>query len=319
MAEKVLQTKIALLCKSVTEWEAMPSYVPLKGEMCIATIPLNAGEIHNAPTVLFKVGDGTKTFAQLNWASALATDVYAWAKKANLDFADLNDAFMEALDAEILEKAGTLSTNFRIVVDESVTDSQGWKLQKSIADGDWTDVSSFSIDPAVFATVEYVDASISDTMAYVMQEDAAERAARISGDALKVDKDVVGSNGKARIFNEADGGGAKFEHNDGSEAYVGVNDGGKSGLMAQIYADVKKDGKWSGSRINVYNDKIYYTNKEDVDAGVEKNDADHEIATVGAVNKIAEDLDNLADIAKTGNVNDLVQTEGDILILNCNF
>lgn len=319
MAEKVLQTKIALLCKSVTEWEAMPSYVPLKGEMCIATIPLNTGDIHNAPTVLFKVGDGTKTFAQLNWASALATDVYAWAKKANLDFADLNDAFMEALDAEILEKASGLATDFRIIVDESVTESQGWKLQKSAAGGEWTDVSTFSIDPVVFATVEYVDASISDTMNYIIQEINTERADRVAGDNLKVDKEISGANGKARIFNEADGGGAKFEHNDGSEAYVGVNDGGKDGMMAQIYADVKKGDKWSGSRINVFNDKIVYTNQEAVDAGVAQNDADHEIATIGDVKEVAEAVDELAAIAKTGNVNDLIQTEGDILVLNCNL
>lgn len=32
------------------------------------------------PTVLFKVGDGTHTFQELKWASALAADVYDWAK-----------------------------------------------------------------------------------------------------------------------------------------------------------------------------------------------------------------------------------------------
>lgn len=130
-----------------------------------------------------------------------------------------------------------------------------------------------------------------------------EESARVAADAelaasvvKKVDKELAGSNGKALIFNEQDGGGAKFEHNDGSEVFVGVNDGGKDGMMAQIYADVEKDGKWSGSRINVYNNKIYYTNQAAVDAGVVKNDAMHEIATIGDVEAAEPDAMTEAEI-----------------------
>ena len=99
---------------------------------------------------------------------------------------------------------------------------------------------------------------------------AKERAERIAIDASldnkKVEKEVAGlDGGKAKIFNENDGGGAKYEYADGAEAYVGVNcdASGAEGMMAQIYADVKDEsGKWVGSRINVYNDKIYYQSKE---------------------------------------------------------
>lgn len=98
-------------------------------------------------------------------------------------------------------------------------------------------------------------------------------------EAKKVDKEIAGANGRAQIFNEADGGGAHFIHNDGTEAFVGVNDGGKDGLMAQIYADEAVDGGWVGSRINVYNDKIYYTNRAAVEGGAAKNEAQYEIAT----------------------------------------
>ena len=44
-----------------------------------------------------------------------------------------------------------------------------------------------------------------------------------------------------------------------------------------------KDGKWSGSRINVYNDKIYYQSQAKTDAGVAKNFEKLEIATIGDV------------------------------------
>lgn len=107
----------------------------------------------------------------------------------------------------------------------------------------------------------------------------------------KVDKQINASDGsRALIFNEVDGGGAKFEHNDGTEAFVGVNNGGLNGLMAQIYADKMHDGRWVGSRINVYNDHIYYTSLADVLSEKAKNAAECEIATKGDVNAVIEML-----------------------------
>jgi len=74
-----------------------------------------------------------------------------------------------------------------------------------------------------------------------------------------VEKEVEGTRGKAYIFNESDGGGAKFVHTDGSESFVGVNDGGQNGLMAQIYADKLVEGKWQGAKLDVTNTGMYYT------------------------------------------------------------
>lgn len=76
-----------------------------------------------------------------------------------------------------------------------------------------------------------------------------------------VPKKLTGSKGTALIFNEADGGGAKFEHPDGLASFVGVNDGAEGSPLAQIYADRLTDGKYVGTRINVYEDKIYYHSK----------------------------------------------------------
>lgn len=73
-----------------------------------------------------------------------------------------------------------------------------------------------------------------------------------------VERVIEGSNGKALVFNESDGGGSKFEHKDGTWSFTGVNDGGANGLAAQIYA-VNKDTK-VGTRINVTTQGIYYTN-----------------------------------------------------------
>lgn len=57
-------------------------YVPFYGEVCICEVPSSstAPTTTLPPTVLFKVGNGADYFKDLNWASALAADVYDWAK-----------------------------------------------------------------------------------------------------------------------------------------------------------------------------------------------------------------------------------------------
>lgn len=94
MAENRIYTKIALKYNDYAYWTtgAGKDYIPLKGEVCFCAIEnkgapsTNNNAATTAPTVLFKVGiyDGTdatkKKFSELKWASALAADVYDWAK-----------------------------------------------------------------------------------------------------------------------------------------------------------------------------------------------------------------------------------------------
>lgn len=90
----------------------------------------------------------------------------------------------------------------------------------------------------------------------------------------KVDKEIVGTNGKALVFNEADSGGAKFEHNDGTWSFVGVNDGGENGLTGQLYS-IDHSNENLGTRINMTNGGFFYTrNKKNA-----SYDAEDEIAT----------------------------------------
>ena len=49
------------------------------GELAVCYVPSSGSA---DPVILFKVGNGTSTFAQLPWGSALASDVYDWAKAA---------------------------------------------------------------------------------------------------------------------------------------------------------------------------------------------------------------------------------------------
>lgn len=81
MAEKILKTRIQLRYDTLENW-ARNNPVLKAGEIAIATIPTAAPANKQLPPVMFKVGDGTSKFNELDWASALAADVYDWAKAA---------------------------------------------------------------------------------------------------------------------------------------------------------------------------------------------------------------------------------------------
>ena len=98
--EKIINTRIQLKYDSYEDWSN--STVTLKpGEIAIAYL----GPTHTTTTpdngshpVLFKVGPGK--FNDLPWASALAADVYAWAKKEHLDVNDLPTLPLTVVDTE---------------------------------------------------------------------------------------------------------------------------------------------------------------------------------------------------------------------------
>lgn len=99
---------------------------------------------------------------------------------------------------------------------------------------------------------------------YTIENPTAQDQPRFSIALPFVEREIQGANGKALIFNESDGGGAKFENKDGVNSFVGVSDEGENGLAAQIYALKKNESnKYVGTRINVTKDGIYYTNGAD--------------------------------------------------------
>lgn len=92
MADKILSTRISLKYGAIGDWSS--GFKPLQGEVCFAQVQTaqkdaTTGNVISVPAVVFKVGDGAHTFGQLPWASAMAADVYAWAKKEKLELVDL--------------------------------------------------------------------------------------------------------------------------------------------------------------------------------------------------------------------------------------
>lgn len=85
MAEKLIKTRLKLKYDTFANWDKVKTtFVPLKGEVCLVEVPDAVDPIRNAPAILSKVGDGATAFGDLKYASALAADVYSWAKASGI-------------------------------------------------------------------------------------------------------------------------------------------------------------------------------------------------------------------------------------------
>lgn len=100
--EKIINTRIQLKYDTLTNWNTNSSLILRKGEVGICAIPTGSSHLQTTPpAIMFKVGDGVTTFENLPWASALAADVYAWAKKSVPNVADFGDIIAAAREGLI--------------------------------------------------------------------------------------------------------------------------------------------------------------------------------------------------------------------------
>lgn len=112
MAEttKTLKTRIQLKYDTLANWNAVAdTFVPNKGEVCFVEIPTGDNTATTAPTVLFKVGDGATTWGALKWGSALAADVYSWAKAASKPSYTASEVGVNETAFPGLKKTGTIT------------------------------------------------------------------------------------------------------------------------------------------------------------------------------------------------------------------
>lgn len=158
MAEKRLTTRIVSKHADLTAWESS-SLKLLAGEIALASInttkPDGQGGSITVPTYLMKVGDGEKTFAELNWLAAPASDVYAWAKKQNLALSDIPT--MDAAHIPTLEVSKINGLATRLENLESALGESG-----SVADAITNAINALDVDASTDAD-GVVIASISET------------------------------------------------------------------------------------------------------------------------------------------------------------
>lgn len=117
---KEIKTRIALRTGDYAYWTtgAGKDIELLKGEVCVCTVAVTDNQAQTAPTVLLKICDATgKKFGDLKWTSALAADVYEWAKAANVVFENEHILFkntdggtIKDLDLSVFVTATELAT-----------------------------------------------------------------------------------------------------------------------------------------------------------------------------------------------------------------
>ncbi len=117
MSTTKLNVRINHKYDTYENWKSS-SLVLGKGEIAVCEIPTGYTQVEgeapvvNPPAIGIKIGDGSKTFSQLNWIQATAGDVYAWAKEEHLKFSDLDDAFLTALHNELPDTNTTYDFKF---------------------------------------------------------------------------------------------------------------------------------------------------------------------------------------------------------------
>ena len=103
--EKVLNTRIQLKYDSYANWNSKNPLLK-SGEVAIAylaTAQTTTTPDNGTHPVMFKVGPGN--FNDLPWVSALAADVYGWAKKSEADFKTWVKGLIEVTDIDAYSKA----------------------------------------------------------------------------------------------------------------------------------------------------------------------------------------------------------------------
>lgn len=158
-----LNTRIQLKCDTYENWQAN-DIVLMNGEIGLCVIPANTGAVQSEPTVIAKIGDGTKKFSELDWMSAKAADVYAWAKAATKPTYQASE--IEGLEEFISGEVNDTNTQYQIVKNGNL----GFKLQKKdIGDPDFTDVNTIDLVAPTLApgsangTVAYNGADVAVT------------------------------------------------------------------------------------------------------------------------------------------------------------
>lgn len=155
--------------------------------------------------------------------------------------AELNDAFQEidgsiaGVQDEIVKKAN--SSDVTSLVEQEVSNRE-------------TAISNLS---------NSVDTKLEDKADKTDLDDYYNKSETDTKVNKKVDKELTGNYGKAIIFNEEDGGGAKFESNSGRWSFAGVNDmADANGLGVQLY-NIDRNNNNVGPRINLTADRATYS------------------------------------------------------------
>lgn len=232
MANKTFNTRIKQKYDSYSNWSSK-NPVLLEGEIAVVVVPAATGAVQQEPAILFKVGDGTKTFNQLEFISAKAADVYSWAKASTKPTYAASE--ITGLSDYISSEIQDTDTQYKIEADAG--NARKFYLYSKPLNGSWgtTPVSTIEIPETVYTlatgttngTVKFngtevavaglgsaaytnstaydeagaADAALASAKTYADGKDTAIAAAKKAGDDAQADVDAL----EAKVGTVADG------------------------------------------------------------------------------------------------------------------
>lgn len=151
MATTTFNTRISLKYDTYANWvEKDP--VLLAGELAVVVVPATTGAVAKEPAILFKAGDGSSKFSQLQFAAGLAADVYDWAKAENKPTYSANE--ITGLSDYISGEIQDTDTQYKLEADAD--NSRKFHLYSQAKGAStWSLVSTITIpDETVYTLVE---------------------------------------------------------------------------------------------------------------------------------------------------------------------
>jgi len=319
MATKTLNTRLQLKYDTLANWTSN-NPVLLKGEMAVATVDTATSNIYTVPTVVVKVGDGVTAYNSLPFVSAAAADVYEWAKASTKPTYAASE--ITGLADYIAGKVADTDTQYQIVkVSSTDAGTVSFKLQsKALGSTTWTDVDTFTWtiptydDTSLKASVSANTSSISaikdgssiDSFkdvetALAKKQDSGSYATTSSVTALETKVTT--------LIGTTTGDDSKSARTIASEEVAKIVAGAD-----ESYDTLKEIADWISS---------HATDAASMNSAITANTNNITALTTrvktaeGEIDTLQFTVDGLADIATSGNVNDLIQTSGDTLIFDC--
>lgn len=236
-----LMTRISLKYDSYANWLTNDP-VLLAGEVAIATIPADTNvptkdgrKMQDLPNVVMKVGDGSSKYSELKFVSALAADVYDWAKAATKpSYAASEIGGLK----EFVENISDIDTNTQYTIVPVAGAEYKYELKKK-------DIGEAEFSS--FATPVYMDMSGADTRLKAVEDTIKDLIGSTGGiqgaintaiDALDAEKDqAAGADGLALHIKQENGVITEFSGSIAANTYDAHGAAAAAETAAKGYAD----------------------------------------------------------------------------------
>lgn len=195
LSTKTLNTRISLKYDTWANWSKTDvagqgaNLVLKKGEIAFCEIPsgVNDAGVQNPPHIMYKVGDGTKTFSALPWGSAKAADVHAWAKESQSEF----ETRVSSLISSALQGDGVAITGYVTESDFNVFKTNIENRVKAI-ENDY--ITAAKAEAAALAAADAVLGTSADTAGTATVHGALKSAAAADAKAEQNKTDIAAIN-----------------------------------------------------------------------------------------------------------------------------